>query len=142
MENTTKKKSIISKILIFIIGVIIGGGSLWTWNYYMPKSASSVSQTDQSQIKSLIEKAGKLVILPTGEDPVVATISDAASLIKEQIFYKNAINGDVVLVYQKAAKAVVYSPSRNIIVNVGPIFLQDNTQTSTSTSPTATSSKK
>src|SRR5689334_8552559 len=105
MENTTKKKSIISKILIFIIGVIIGGGSLWTWNYYMPKSASSVSQTDQSQIKSLIEKAGKLVILPTGEDPVVATISDAASLIKEQIFYKNAINGDVVLVYQKAAKA-------------------------------------
>ena len=137
MENK-KSKSIGFVILILIIGIIIGGGIFWVWNnYYAPKTVSTVSQTDQAQVKDLINKVGKLVILPTGEDPVMATINDAASLIKEQVFYKNAINGDVVLVYQKAAKAIVYSPSRNIIVNVGPVIPQDNTQTVTSTATTS-----
>ena len=91
----------------------------------------------QAQIKELIAKVGKLILLPTGEEPVIATINDASTLIKEQPFYKGAVNGDVVIVYQKAAKAIVYSPSRNLIVNVGPIVLPDQpapAKTSTSTS--------
>jgi hypothetical protein len=107
------------------------------WNSFYGSSATTQSavtaQTNQAQIADLIAKVGKLVILPTGEQPVIATINDAASLIKQQAFYTGAINGDVVLVYQKAAKAIVYSPSRNMIVNVGPVILQQPTAAATST---------
>lgn len=151
-ENTrvaTKKKG--SVVMWFVVGILVGAGALFAWNYYMVKNPAKVaSQLEQAQaqaqIKELIAKVGKLIILPTGEDPVVATINDAAALIKDQVFYKGAKNGDVVLVYQKASKAIVYSPTRNIIVNVGPIFLQDQqAQTpakAPESAPAATSTKK
>ncbi len=130
MENEVKKGG--SSVFIgLIIGIIIGIGGLWAWNHFTAKNAQDVvSQTSQAQVKDLIVKVGKLVILPKGENPVVATINDASTLIKQQAFYTGAINGDVVLVYQKAAKAIVYSPSRNVIVNVGPVIMQ-NPATST-----------
>src|ERR1035437_2418164 len=124
MEEIKMKK--ITIIAWFVIGILVGGGVLGVWNTYMSKSPSlAATQLQQAQVKDLISKVGKLIILPTGEDPVVATINDAAALIKDQVFYKGAQNGDVVLVYQKASKAIVYSPTRNVIINVGPIFLQD-----------------
>ena len=133
MEAEEVKKGKGSSVFVgLLIGVIIGAGGFWVWNQYASKApVAAISQADQAQVKDLIVKVGKLVILPTGEDPVVATINDASSLIKQQVFYQGSINGDVVLVYQKAAKAIVYSPSRNIIVNVGPVVLQ-NQATSTS----------
>lgn len=145
----TKKRG--SVIIWFVVGILIGAGAIFAWNYYMVKNPTKVADQMQqaqaeAQIKDLIAKVGKLIILPTGEDPVVATINDAAALIKDQVFYKGAKNGDVVLVYQKASKAIVYSPDRNLIVNVGPIFLQNQqaqtpTQTTISTA-TSTSIKK
>jgi len=126
VEKRAKMKKVPIFIAWFVVGILVGAGALYAWNYYMVKGATNVSSAvEQAKIKELIEKIGKLIVLPTGEDPVVATINDAASLIKDQPFYKGAKNGDVVLVYQKASKAIVYSPDRNIIVNVGPIFLQD-----------------
>ena len=135
-----KGKMMGSVVLALLVGVVIGVGGLWAWNSTMSKSgAAPVSQVDQAQVKDLIAKVGKLVILPTGEEPVIATINDAAGLAKEQPFYKGSANGDVVLVYQKAAKAIVYSVTRNIIVNVGPVVLQDQTAPAKTT---ATSTKK
>ncbi len=123
-----------SVFLGLVIGVVIGAGGFWVWNQYASKTpADAVSQASQAQVQDLIAKVSKLIVVPTDETPVVATINDAGSLIKQQVFYKGAINGDVVLVYQKAAKAIVYSPSRNIIVNVGPVVLQ-NAPAATSTS--------
>jgi hypothetical protein len=119
-------KKILSVVVWFIIGVAVGAGALFVWNNYVVKNPAKIaSQMEEAQVKEIVAKVSKIIILPTGEEPVVATINDAASLVKEQPFYKGAKNGDVVLVYQKAAKAIVYSPERNVIVNVGPIFLQD-----------------
>lgn len=140
-KQNMKNKATISFVLALIIGILIGLGGYWMFTKVSSKIAPSpISQTSQVQVKDLIARVGKLVILPVGEDPVVATINDADSLTKQQVFYKGSINGDVVLVYQKAAKAIVYSPSRNIIVNIGPVVLQ-NQATTTSVS-TATSSSK
>ena len=136
-----KNKAVGKVALALIVGIIIGVGGVWAIGKVTSKPAagSPVSQVDQTQVKDLIAKVGKLVILPTGEDPVIATINDADGLTKQQVFYKGSINGDVVLVYQKAAKAIVYSPSRNIIVNVGPVVLQNQ---ATSAAPIATTTKK
>ena len=56
------------------------------------------------------------------EVPTVATVSDVSKL-KNQAFFANAKNGDKVLIYQNAKKAILYRPSSNKIVEFGPINL-------------------
>ena len=126
VKGKVKTKKALPVIVWFLIGILVGVGVLYTWNLYMVPPAKKVaSQMEQAQVKELVVKVGKLIILPTGEEPVVATINDAEALIKEQIFYKGAKNGDVVLVYQKNAKAFIYSPEKNIIINVGPVVFNN-----------------
>ncbi|MFA5061954.1 MAG: hypothetical protein WC526_02320 [Patescibacteria group bacterium] len=76
----------------------------------------------QQELQSIIEKVGQLVSLPNGEVPVLATVNDAIKLVLTQPFYKDAQNGDVVLVYSQAKQAFLYDPNKNIIVNVGPLI--------------------
>ena len=58
------------------------------------------------------------IILPTGT-PQIATVQDAKKLNTSQAFFKDAINGDVVLVYD--TMIILYRPSKDIIVAVGDI---------------------
>lgn len=73
-----------------------------------------------SEIKVLVDKVGRLVALPQGETPNVATITDVEKL-REQPFFANADNGDKVLIYSTARKAYLYRPSENKIIEVAPI---------------------
>jgi hypothetical protein len=67
------------------------------------------------------------MILPKDELPNIATITDAEKISAGQPFYKDVQNGDLVLLYSKNAKAVIWSPSRGLIINVGPILPEQNT---------------
>jgi len=51
----------------------------------------------------------------------MAIINDAASAKKEQPFLKNAANGDVLIVYPNAGEALMYRPSSNKLIAVGPV---------------------
>lgn len=138
----TNKKMVWLTVGVLVLGLALGFVGASAWNRHQGAAANSVSAVNQAQVKDLLNKVSQLVILPGGEDPVVATINDADALIKQQAFYKGAMNGDVVIVYQKAAKAIVYSPSRNIIVNIGPVVLQDQTAATNTPVATSTSTKK
>lgn len=83
------------------------------------------SKVSQSEVDSLLKSVSKLIHLPTGESPTVATVSDINKL-KSQSFFKNAKNGDKVLIYTKAQKAIIYRPSENKIIDVAPINLNQN----------------
>ncbi len=128
------------KGLIFgiLIGAIFGVSGFFILNYFQAPEPMPNSVQAKINEKETLESISKLIIVPQGEIPVIATITNAVSLIKDQPFYKGSINGDVVVIFQKAAKAIVYSPSRNIIVNVGPVLPQEGTKVTT----TATSTKK
>ncbi len=73
-----------------------------------------------AQVQQLISQVGKLIELPTGEAPTVATVSDVKKLAG-QPFFANAQNGDKVLLYAKAQKGILYRPSINKIINVAPL---------------------
>jgi hypothetical protein len=74
----------------------------------------------QSEIADLVEKVGKLAVLPAGEDPTIATVEDPSALA-DQPFFKNAKTGDKVLIYTQAKKAILYSVELNKIVEVAPL---------------------
>jgi len=67
----------------------------------------------------LIKKVSALITLPK-EVPSVATVADKSKLA-DQSFFKNAENGDKVLIFTEAKKAYLYRPSVNQIIEVGPI---------------------
>ena len=121
------------KIILIVLGIAVGVGGTFMYIQKFrisPKSASqSVSNVDENKnAAEILEKAGKLIILPKDETPVMATVLDADNLAKKEPFYVGSENGDVVMMYQKALKAIIYSPSRNVIVNVGPVYLPPKDQ--------------
>jgi len=67
-----------------------------------------------------IAAVGKLIMLPEGEEPTVATISDIEKL-KDQAFFTHAQNGDKVLIYTTAKKAILYRAETNKIIDVAPV---------------------
>lgn len=75
----------------------------------------------KQETEIIAEKIRKLMDLPKDDEPVLATVQDKDLLTKEQSFFEGAENGDVVLIFPKSAKAILYSPKRNVIVNAGPV---------------------
>ncbi len=102
------------------------------WSVY--RSHPDLSQAEQAT--AILQKVGNLIQLPAGEQPTMATINDAASAKKAQPFLTNAQNGDILIVFPNAAEALLYRPSTNKLIAVGPV---DNTQTQQMTSPSGSS---
>ena len=120
-----------NRVVIGLLGIIVGvlGTFIFIQLFGIPsqKIIQNISKAEEAKvIQEIVSKATKLIVLPKDEEPVMATITNATDLIKEQPFYAGSQNGDVVLMYQKALKAIIYSPERNIIVNVGPIIPPEN----------------
>lgn len=69
---------------------------------------------------SMIEKVRQYVELPEDEEPSIVTVSDRDKL-RGHPFFSKAKNGDKVLIYSKAKKAVLYDPVEEKIVNVALI---------------------
>ena len=93
--------------------------------------ANKQSERNKQETAALVKKISKLIVLPSDETPTVATITDAVGLAKNQSFYKGSQDGDKVLIYFKAQKAYIYSPTLDRLINVGPVFVDSKTNTST-----------
>jgi hypothetical protein len=101
----------------------------------------------QEQASAILQKVGALIQLPSGEAPTMATINDATSAKKAQAFLKSAENGDVLIVYPNAAEALLYRPSTDKLIAVGPVNSnpgagQGTEQIQTLPAPTASSTPR
>ncbi|MEK7680684.1 MAG: hypothetical protein AAB348_01385 [Patescibacteria group bacterium] len=148
-----KQKIIIPKwaVAVLLILLIISALGL-SWGFYSYKVVSDAVSKQKYDFGSLnqlktkqeqrsgevVENVGKLILLPDNEKPIIATIIDVEKIKKDQSFYANAKNGDIVLVYQVAKKAFIYDPVKSIIVNVGPVFVEKNVVSISATSTTLT----
>ena len=62
------------------------------------------------------------------EKPTVATITDIEK-VKDQPFFKNAKNGDRVLIFTNAKKAILYRPTEKRIIEVGAVNINQASPT-------------
>lgn len=111
-------------IIIVVILIIAALPSYYYYNQYQ-KAKVLLQNPDTSanvQVKDLISKIGKLIELPTGETPTIATVSDITKLAG-QPFFANAKNGDKVLIFTQAKEAILYRESIDKIIQVAPINL-------------------
>lgn len=124
-------------LVLFMLAVLFIGSTAY---YYREnaKLKNNPQQAAQEEINSLIAKVSKLILLPQGETPIVATVVDPDKLKKQQSFFTNASVGDKILIYGGAREAYMYNPKLNKIIQVAPIVFGDQgqqSQPSTETSP-------
>lgn len=110
-------------ILFSLLFVAAAGSSLYFYGKY--RSLVKPSNTKED-VAVTLAAVGKLMVLPAGEVPTVASVADAEKL-RDQPFFTGAINGDKVLLYTEAKKAILYRPSENKIVDVAPITVNAST---------------
>lgn len=110
-------------VIIALVAVVVGimFGILRLINGYWPFASLETRQA--VEVERAVAAVGAHILLPEGETPLVATITDAATLREEQPFYQNAEDGDQLLIYGQSLRAILWSPSRDIIINVGPVEL-------------------
>lgn len=120
-----------ASLVLLVLFIISTAGFIWSYtNYRTYKNKFSNVGTPagqeeiaKEQIAVLVAKVGKHIVLPKDEEPTVATVVDAGALAKDQPFYKEAHNGDKVLIYVKAQKAIIYDEKNDRLVNVGPVYI-------------------
>lgn len=131
------------QLILWLIIAILFIAAIGTAAYYIKryhdsqqqvkKLSSNPTLTAQQQNQDLISSIGKLTVLPSGETPTIATVTDITKL-KDQPFFANAKNGDKVLIYTSAKKAYLYRPSTNKLINIAPVNIGNNQTGTTSTS--------
>lgn len=117
-----------------ILILALAGAAGWSYyKYYLAQQEISRLSTQAGREQVALEEGEKLIsavrkhmVLPDDEKPTIASVTDAESLKKDQPFFGSAANGDKVLVYAKARKAIIYSPTKDVIVNVGSVAIDGN----------------
>lgn len=108
-------------VIILLITLINDRNKLADEVNNLKSSGGQTQNSSQSQEASqLKQKIGQYIQLPSDEEPTVATVVDA-DRVKGQSFFKDSQNGDKVLLFAKAGKAILYRPGTDKVIEVAPI---------------------
>ncbi len=112
--------------LLAVLAIVLAGSTYYFYDKLaaVKKNPQIVTQEEAAQLTAVV---GKLMMLPEGEVPTVATVTDP-ELLKEQEFFVSAKKGDKVLIYTNAKKAILYNPKTHKIVNVAPVVIGPSEQ--------------
>lgn len=124
-----------SYLAIVVLVLLLGAGSAFAYKVYddQQKEISRLSNPQESakaETDRIKQEVSELIELPADEDPTIATVVDSTKL-NNQPFFAKAQNGDRVVMYAKAKKAVLYRPATNKIIEVAPINIGDNQKDTT-----------
>ena len=124
MSMLNKAKEYVKQhIFVILVGVVVlsSGTAVYFYNQYsgLKQDPNKVAQEEVSKV---VAQVGKLIVLPEGETPTLATVADIEKL-KDQSFFAKAQTGDKVLIYTNAKRAILYNPGLNKIVEVAPISI-------------------
>lgn len=118
-------------LIVFLLGLGLGGGGV----LYVVKTYPSwlglpqTAEQAQSEVESLLAEVSQFMALPTDEQPTVATVTDVEK-VKSQSFFRNAQNGDRVIIYSTAKRAILYRQAEKKIIEVGSISINNQQQPS------------
>ncbi len=116
------RRSVVTVILsILLIGSLGASG----YFYMKWKNATMVvvpnPEEELEEVREITTVVSMFMELPKDEEPTLATVVDREKL-RNQSFFNNAENGDKVLIYSIAQKAILYRPSTKKVIEIAPIY--------------------
>ncbi len=128
------------RVLPYIFGglVLLISTSTAGWYYYQYKKLSDApakaAAQAEAELNSIVASIEKGMLLPPNETPTIATVTDKDKLAS-QPFFAQSQNGDKVLLYTQAGKAILYRPSIQKVIDITTI--RTNTEATESASPSS-----
>lgn len=123
-DDTTDRNS--RAIMAFLVLLVVLGFAAAGYFYMQTKNVNNDStvtkQSEANRAKEVKAKVAKLISVPADETPTLASVTDKTKL-KDQPFFKDAQNGDQILIFPQAKKAIIYREDENRLINVGPIAI-------------------
>lgn len=108
-------------VLIGVCGLLALGVAYLSWQNYQLQRPDAQQEIVKRANEDLVREVGSTILLPD-ETPNIASIVDVESLRKANAdFYKDAQNGDKLLIY--STKAIIYREAEGKIINVAPVKL-------------------
>jgi hypothetical protein len=134
-KKVSRKKGVLALIILIVL-VVAAIGGFYYFGIYQKELALKNNPTaaNAKENEEIVVKVGKLIKLPN-EIPSVATVSDITKLA-DQTLFKDAQNGDKVLIFNKAKRAIVYRPSENLIIEIGNVVVAPDATPSAGASST------
>lgn len=141
VKNKKRFSLKLSYILILILFLIVLGGGAVGYTQYTKlqdenKRLSDPQEAAKSESERIKSEVASLIEVPADEEPTIASVVDSSKL-SGQAFFAKAQNGDRVIMYQKAKKAILYRPTTKKIIEVAPINIGDDAKPKT-TAPAET----
>lgn len=113
-EYDPKKVALFVSALLLVAGTVVAVFVRWR--------RPPTTGITKSEAQMLVATVGRLIALPTDEEPTIATVTELAPL-SNQPFFTHAKVGDRVLIYVKNRRAILYDPLKDKILEVGPFSL-------------------
>jgi hypothetical protein len=105
---------------LFVAILIAASVFLFTQYQSAQRKLDNATPAANKQVNDVIKNVSKITVVPVNEKPTVATVLNADKL-KGQAFFDGTKNGDKILIYAKQNRGIIYRPSTNQIVNIGPV---------------------
>lgn len=135
MKSKMSPMGMVTRLIVVLLIVVPAGASVYFYKQMM-ELKNNPQSAGQFETNELVKKVGALIDVPAGETPTIATVNDPEKL-KTQQFFSKAKQGDKVLIYTNAKKAILYSVTENKILEVAPLNI-GNTATTPKTGETTT----
>lgn len=134
MEKPSKQSLVV--IIMILYMAISTFAAVYYYRMYTTYEAKIPKEQKEADkdIDKTLELVGKLMSLPN-ERPALAVVKDAEKLKEQQQFFAQAQNGDKLLIFKVARKAVLYRPSSNKIIESGPLLVTPNAQSGQQVQP-------
>lgn len=100
-------------VLVIISGFLV---------YQLVDIKLNPNKESSAQAEKIVKRVARLVVLPEGEEPTVATVVNPEQLAN-QAFFANAKKGYKVLIYTLSQKAILYDPVRDKVIEIAPVNL-------------------
>ena len=106
-----KQKHSIRTLVVLLLLALLAAG------YFAYRSMFAPEALKRREVAKWVEIIGGSVELPRGESPTLATVTNEEKL-DGQAFFREAKNGDKILIYPRAAKAYLYRPGTGKLVGM------------------------
>jgi hypothetical protein len=128
-NENKKNRFLIIPVTVIIIGLLGVSGYLYKQlkDLKSNPSASITQEAAKKEADNLKAKVSKHISLPS-ETPVIGTVNDK-EMFKDQPFFNGVENGDKLLIFSEARKAVIYREKDDKLINVGPIAVSSEKTT-------------
>lgn len=134
MEKPSKQTLIVVIMLLYMaVSTFAAVYYYRMYTTYEAKIPKEQKEADKDIAKTL-ESVKKLMSVPN-EQPSLAVVKDAAKLKEQQQFFSQAENGDKLLIFKIARKAILYRPSINKIIESGPLLVTPDAQSGQQVQP-------